>query len=139
MPRRNARLGSVALALGVLCCSFGTAAPSTLAPAAGKGNITGLVTDMEGKPLPSLSVTLSKMGGAGGKRRMMIQDRGDNGPVATTTTGADGRYALKDIDPGNYRLMIGEGISNVVVVADKELVKNIKMVAAFDRGQKRRD
>jgi hypothetical protein len=94
------------------------------APAAGKGSITGTVTDKDGKAVEGVKVNLmkprQKQGGGGGgsggaapaapkasrnhDATQLQQQRPQ--PIATATTDKDGKYELKDVDAGDYGVIV---------------------------------
>src|SRR5208282_4801928 len=67
---------------------FGMLAPCLIAQAAGKGVLTGRVTDASGGAVPNASVTATSI---------------DSGQKQTASTGSDGTYKL-ELPEGNYRL-----------------------------------
>jgi Carboxypeptidase regulatory-like domain len=74
---------------GLLVVSlFGILAPSLIAQTAGKGVLTGRVTDPSGGAVASASVTATSL---------------DSGQKQTANTGPDGTYKL-ELPAGNYRL-----------------------------------
>src|SRR5580704_5180749 len=74
---------------GLLVVSlFGMLAPSLIAETAGKGVLTGKVTDLSGGVVANASVTATSI---------------DSGQKQTATTGPEGTYKL-ELPEGNYRL-----------------------------------
>jgi Carboxypeptidase regulatory-like domain len=72
----------------VVVSLFGMLAPSLIAQTAGKGVLTGKVTDPSGGVVANASVTATNI---------------DSGQEQTATTGPDGMYKL-ELPEGNYRL-----------------------------------
>jgi hypothetical protein len=86
--------------------------------AADKGGVTGMVLDLNGKPLAGFQVKLVKdvpisMGrpGRGTKGKSGGTDSGATGlqaggtkTIATTTTDQQGKFAFNNIEVGDYRL-----------------------------------
>ena len=85
---RNAWGSSVSGLLAV--CLFGMLAPSLIAQAAGKGALTGKVTDASGGAVANATVTATSI---------------EIGQTQSATTGPDGTYKL-DVAPGNYRVKL---------------------------------
>jgi hypothetical protein len=87
---------------------------------AGKGSITGTVTDKDGKAVEGVKVNLMKPkpkggGGSGGAApaapksarnhdATQLQQRPQ--PIATAKTDKDGKYELKDVDAGDYGVIV---------------------------------
>jgi hypothetical protein len=93
------------------------------APAAGKGSITGTVTDKDGKAVEGVKVNLmkprQKQGGGGSGGAAPAAPKATHGhhdaiglqqqrpqPIATATTDKDGKYELKDVDAGDYGVIV---------------------------------
>ena len=90
---------------------------------AGKGSITGTVTDKDGKAVEGVKVNLMKprpkgSGGSGGAApaapaapkasrghdAIQLQQRPQ--PIQTVTTDKDGKYEMKDVDAGDYGVIV---------------------------------
>ena len=70
-------------------------------PGAGKGHVTGYVTDDSGNSLENVKCTLYKMSGKG------------VGKFVVVYTDADGRYVFLNVDPGTYQLVFSLGGYNI--------------------------
>jgi len=110
----------ITAALGLV---FGVAVLSSKADdakdTAGKGSISGTVTDKDGKAVEGATVNLIKARphGAGGGGDHAAAPKASTGhgatnlqhqpptPVATATTDKDGKYEMKDVPAGDY--MVG--------------------------------
>lgn len=62
-------------------------------PEAGKGHVTGYVTDDSGNPLANVECTLYNQSGKNGEKYVIVY------------TDANGKYVFLNVDPGNYQLV----------------------------------
>ncbi|MDB5295202.1 MAG: hypothetical protein JWO31_1185 [Phycisphaerales bacterium] len=114
-----------------------------LAAAAATGTITGTVKGVEGAKPGKVSVKLLPPGG-GKKGEPKAEPKADKpapgekkgrpAPIAETTTDDDGKFNLKDVAPGEYRIAAGErgaamGTERVTVKAGEETKVEITLKA----------
>jgi hypothetical protein len=124
-----------AAAFGLVMGSLALRAKAQTAPASAKGSIAGLIKDKDGKPAAGVEVRLlrpggGRRGGGGGPggggpggppprqqneidpTQLQAQtppgggQQGPPTPVATATTDKDGKFTMKDVAVGMYRVVV---------------------------------
>lgn len=139
------RIAAMALSMG-LALVLGPARPAkaAAAPKPPSGSIAGAVLDQDSAPVAGIKVDLHKPrragaprpGGAGPSAWPGVEDLADNPrtrtppPVASATTDKDGKFTMKEVPPGAYRLVAGDmlrgvGFAEVTVEANKTVTKNL--------------
>jgi len=109
---RLSAFSMLTLAAGLL---LGTAAVSTAlaadAPAVTTGTITGLVVDKDNNPVKGATVSVVPPMVRAGRGGKAAQAAGDAAPakrpepVATGTTGDDGKFKIENVPAGKYTVM----------------------------------
>ncbi|MCO5171474.1 MAG: carboxypeptidase-like regulatory domain-containing protein [Planctomycetes bacterium] len=66
------------------------------------------------------------------QRVVRVIDAGTGKLVAETTTGQDGRFNLPTLSPGEYRIVVGQLVSRLVVTAEKP-VRDLRIMARVDQ------
>ena len=102
--------------------NLGATGTAKAAPAAGTapsvfaktGTLKGVLVDQtSGKPIANRSLTVLD---ANGKT------------VASAVTDKNGKFSLPDLQPGEYRLVLGDGMELKLTVADNGTTNNLKIV-----------
>jgi hypothetical protein len=127
---------ALAVAFGVSALSARAADAGEGEKKEGKGTVAGTVTDKDGKAVEAVEVRLMKPrqrgGGGGGAGGGAAPQATPPPAVATATTDKDGKFEMKDIPAGEYRVGVRDdakkvyGRSNVTVEADKTATVEIK-------------
>ena len=108
--------------LMVLYPNLGAMGTAKAAPAAGTapsvfaktGTLNGILVDQNsGKPIANNTLTVVD---ANGKT------------VASAVTDKDGKFSLPDLQPGEYRLVLGDEMELKLTVADNGTTNNLKIV-----------
>lgn len=126
---------AMALAVGLGPARAGNSAAAAAAPKPPSGSIAGTVLDQDNAPVAGIKVDLHKPRRAGGGRAAGVV-AADNPrtrtppPVASATTDKDGKFTMKDVPVGTYRLVAGDmlkgfGVAEVTVEANRTVTKNV--------------
>ena len=115
-------LKAALVGLMALYPNLGAMGTAKAAPAAGTapsvfaktGTLKGILVDQtSGKPIANKTLTVLD---ANGKT------------VASAVTDKDGKFSLPDLQPGEYRLVMGDGLELKLTVADNGTTNNLKIV-----------
>ncbi|MGH9368707.1 MAG: carboxypeptidase-like regulatory domain-containing protein, partial [Thermoanaerobaculia bacterium] len=108
--------------VGRSCLSLATLAGASALLGQTTGSLSGWVRDAEGRPLPAVGVTA---------RSPSLQGE------RTAATGADGRFLMPDLPPGEYDVRAAlEGFktavkSGVLLQIDREITLEFRLTPAF--------
>ena len=156
----------VALAFLLSVTTVARAQDAAADPQAGKGTISGTVTDKDGNPAPAVNVRVfhpferGQRGTGGGKAQQQNaapaqdekQDKPAKGdkprkgdrpkPVATTSTDKDGHFQIADLPAGKYVVMAmvrgaGSARQEVEVTAGGDAKVQLKLKERAAKGEKK--